>query len=69
MKAGIAVGALMVSGMLSSAVAADMAQPWAGWYGGLNAGYGFDSDNTITTSGQAAINSATVADGARPASV
>lgn len=42
---------------------------WSGFYGGLNAGYGFDNDRDIQTTGQAAINVTNVAGGARPGSV
>lgn len=40
---------------------------WTGSYIGINAGYAFDGGGDIDTSGQIAINDATVADGARPA--
>ena len=82
MKSKLALAGLLLAGMFSQAHAADIARPvyksapamvpvwsWTGWYVGLNAGYGFANDNTITTTGQIAINAATVADGARPASV
>lgn len=42
---------------------------WSGLYGGINIGYGFDSDNDIQTTGQAAINVTNVAGGARPGQV
>lgn len=40
---------------------------WTGAYAGLNAGYSFDGGGDVNTSGQVAINDATVAAGARPA--
>lgn len=49
----------------SPAFAQDMLAPWTGFYAGVNAGAGF-ADATVATTGQAAINSSTVADGARP---
>jgi len=49
---------------VSPAFAQDMA-PFSGFYAGINGGYGFGK-NTVRTTGQAAVNNATVADGARP---
>jgi|SRR5476649_522173 len=42
---------------------------WTGFYGGVNAGYGFGGDKTVHTKGQAAPNIANIAGGARPGSV
>lgn len=42
---------------------------WSGLYGGINIGYGFDSDGDVQTTGQAAINVTNVAGGARPGNV
>jgi outer membrane immunogenic protein len=42
---------------------------WTGFYIGGNAGYAFSTQRNVLTSGQTAVNNATVADGARPGSV
>lgn len=52
----------------SPVFAQDMQMPWSGLYAGVNAGYGHSESNSAVT-GQAAANTANIADGARPANV
>ncbi|MDF0733034.1 porin family protein [Pseudomonas entomophila] len=59
---------------LLGAMTAQAAEPsgtydWTGFYGGVNAGYGFGGDHDVRTKGQAAPNIANIAGGARPGSV
>ncbi|MBC8036344.1 MAG: porin family protein [Rhizobiales bacterium] len=56
---------LVASSAVAPAFAQDMAMPFNGLYAGVNGGYGFGK-NTVRTKGQAPVNNATVADGARP---
>lgn len=58
--------AILLLFVASPVFAQDAAGPWTGFYAGLNAGYAFGDTNASTT-GQAAVNNNTVADGARPA--
>ncbi len=58
-------GAALALVLASPAAAQDVYGPWTGFYAGVNAGAGFGKTNAATT-GQAAVNNSTVADGARP---
>jgi outer membrane immunogenic protein len=50
-------------------IAAAPVWSWTGFYIGAHAGYGFGSDDSVDTTGQAPVNIANVLGGARPASV